>query len=571
VIPAQSVRKAIDAVEQNLVQYHNASNSTLKAATQSEIANTVLYFGALILLFALVKGFFMYLMRQTLIVMSRHIEYDLKNEIFTHYQRLPTHFYHQNSTGDLMARISEDVGRVRMYVGPAIMYIMNLLVTIIIVLWAMFSVNVKLSIIVLLPLPLLSYAIYSVNNIINKRSDAIQAKLSDLTSFVQQSFSGIRILKAFSIESTWTKLFKKETDDYYAKSMNLAKVDAVFFPLMVFLTGLSTLLTIYVGGLMVINGEITLGNIAEFVLYVNMLVWPVTSLGWTTSLIQRAAASQARINEFLNTPNDIIDGNLSIAKMNEGIALRNVSFTYSGKKKPALLDITFTIEQGQTLGIIGNTGSGKTTLLQLLLRQMDVTQGQISMDGVDIKQYKLNEYVRQFGYAPQDVFLFSDSIQNNIAFGMANSSGNHTELIKHAAMMANLSQSIERFANGYETRIGERGITLSGGQKQRLSLARAIAKQPNIYVFDDTFSAVDTHTEAQILANLKSLTQGKTTIIVSHRVSSIKHADTIIVLSEGKIMEQGSHQQLLALNGKYARLYAEQLEKENTQALYEPH
>jgi ATP-binding cassette, subfamily B, multidrug efflux pump len=563
VFPAQSVRMAIDLVQENLTTYKLYAGTPLQAEVYNQVGFIILYFAGLVTFFALVKGFFMYLMRQTLIVMSRHVEYDLKNEIFNHYQQLPLSFYRKNNTGDLMARISEDVGRVRMYIGPAIMYMMNLSVTIILVVWAMFAVNVKLSILVLLPLPVLSYAIFKVNTIINKRSDAIQSQLSKLTSFVQEAFSGIRVIKAFAVEKDSQADFYKETTLYYRKSMDLAKVDAMFFPLMVFLTGMSTLITIAIGGMMVIQGEITIGNIAEFVLYVNLLVWPVASLGFTSSLIQRAAASQNRINQFLQTAPEIVNTQHHAVQFEREIVFDKVSFCYEGKSINALNDISFTIPKGKTLAIIGTTGSGKTTIVQLLLRMMEVQKGNITVDGVNLYDLNLVDYKAKIGYAPQDIFMFSDTIANNISFGVTEAQSLLDDEIRKAADHAALTEAIVDFPNGFQTMVGERGITLSGGQKQRVSIARAIVKNPDLLIFDDCLSAVDTKTEALILENFKQILKGKTTVLISHRVSTVKHADMILVLNEGVITERGNHSELMTKEGQYYTLYQKQLMEEH--------
>jgi ATP-binding cassette subfamily B protein len=559
VFPAQSVRIAIDLVQENLATYKLYAGTSLQMVVYKQVGSIIIYFALLVMAFALIKGFFMYLMRQTLIVMSRHVEYDLKNEIFNHYQNLPLSFYRKNNTGDLMSRISEDVGRVRMYIGPAVMYIINLTVTIILVLWAMFSVNVKLSIIVLLPLPILSFAIFKVNTIINRRSDAIQSQLSTLTSFVQEAFSGVRVMKAFAVEDDSRLDFEKATEEYYQRSMSLAKVDAMFFPLMVFLTGMSTLLTIGVGGLMVINGEITIGNVAEFVLYVNLLTWPVASLGFTSSLIQRAAASQQRINEFLQTQPDIASVKDDSFAFEHEITFKNVSYTYEGKTIPALSNVSFVVPKGKTLAILGSTGSGKTTIVQLLLRMMDVTNGQILIDGKELKYIDIRKFKAQVGYAPQDVFMFSDTIAHNISFGLASDTPELSSRIQKAAKNAALTEAIDDFQQGFETVVGERGITLSGGQKQRVSIARALIKDPDVLILDDCLSAVDTKTESEILNNLKKLTIKKTAIIISHRVSSVKDADYIIVLDAGMIVEEGTHQSLLHDGKRYFELYQRQM------------
>ncbi len=562
VFPAQSVRMAIDLVIENLSTYQLFKGTELYDDVYAKVGLVVIYFALLITAFAFVKGFFMYLMRQTLIVMSRHVEFDLKNEIFDHYQQLPQSFYRKNNTGDLMARISEDVSRVRMYIGPAVMYLMNLSVTIVLVVWAMFSVNITLSVLVLLPLPVLSYTIFKVNNIINTRGDAIQTQLSKLTSFVQEAFAGIRVIKAFAVEKQSRAAFRVETDAYYGLSMKLAKVDATFFPLMVFLTGMSTLLTISIGGWMVIRGEITIGNIAEFVIYVNMLTWPVTSLGWTSSLIQRAAVSQQRINEFLQTQPDIVNPTSAKMHFDKEIRFENVSCLYEGKSVHALSQIDLVIPKGKVMAILGSTGSGKTTLVQLLLRMMDVSEGAITVDGVNIKDLNLQDFKSKIGYAPQDVFMFSDSIANNINFGIESTKANLDVKMREAAKQAGLLDAIQEFPKGFETVVGERGITLSGGQKQRVSIARALVKEPELLILDDCLSAVDTQTESIILGHLKQVLKEKTAIIISHRVSTVKDADCIVVLDEGKIVEQGTHSELLKAAGSYASLYYSQLKEE---------
>ena len=562
VFPAQSVRIAIDLVQENLLLYQLYSGSGIQSFVYIQVGFIVIYFSVLVIMFALIKGVFMFLKRQTLIVMSRHVEYDLKNEIFNHYQILPLSFYRKNNTGDLMTRISEDVGRVRMYIGPAIMYLLDLVVTIVLVIWAMFSVNVKLSIYVLIPLPILAYSIFYVNNIIHKKSDAIQNQLSKVTSFVQEAFSGMRVIKAFAVEDFSKEDFSKYADKYRNRSLELAKVDATFFPLMVFLTGMSTLITIFVGGLLVISGEISIGNIAEFVIYVNLLTWPVASMGVVFSMIQRASASQQRINEFLEVQPDIVSSNDQPFNFNKNIEFKNVSFCYEGKTVPALSDISFKINKGETLAILGTTGSGKSTIVQLILRMIDVTDGQILIDGNDIKTINIKDFKQQTGYVPQDVFLFSDSISNNISFGLTSEIQNVDLLVKTASDNAALTSNVNDFPEGFETVIGERGITLSGGQKQRISIARALIKDPEILIFDDCLSAVDNKTETEILENLHRIMKGKTSVIVSHRVSTVKDATTILVLDNGKIIEAGTHQELYQQNGKYLEMYQRQLMEE---------
>ena len=560
--PAKAVSLAIDLLLDNLKTYKLFESTNLQDAVSLNVTKVVLFFAVLIIAFALIRGFFMFLMRQSIIVMSRLIEYDLKNEVFYHYQLLSPSFYRKNNTGDLMARISEDVSRVRMYIGPAIMYFTNLTATFLVIIPIMFSVHAKLAILVLLPLPILSYAIFRINNTINKRSDAIQNQLSKLTGFAQETFSGIRVIKAFGAEANFRSDFEKEVNEYQKRSMSLAKVDATFFPLMLFLTGLSTLITVFIGGIFVLRGEITIGNITEFVIYVNLLTWPVASLGWTSSLVQRAAASQERLNEFLHTQPEIVNPSNTPFRFQKQIELKDVYFRYEGKNDFALRDINLTLQKGKTLAILGTTGSGKSTLVQLLLRTMDITNGSICVDGKNIKEINLIDYKLHIGYAPQDVFLFSDSIANNIAFGVSQLAPDLNAKVETAAKQAALLSSIQEFPEGMNTMIGERGVTLSGGQKQRVSIARALIKNPDLLIFDDCFSAVDTKTESEILINLKQLMRNKTVVIISHRVSTVKDADHIILLNQGEIIEQGTHDALLLLNGSYTDLYQSQLLEE---------
>jgi ATP-binding cassette subfamily B protein len=560
IFPAQLVRKSIDLIKSQLEKLVQAKhNAGVKLEIENELGEAILYFTFLVISFAIIRGLFMYFMRQTIIVMSRKIEYDLKNEIFNHYQQLDQTFYRNNRIGDLMSRISEDVSRVRMYVGPALMYSINLVITIILVLVVMFAVNTRLTWLVIAPLPILSYAIYKINNLINTRSDAIQEQLSGLTSFVQEAFSGIRVIKAFATEENNSLAFEKQTQIYREKQMHLAKVDAFFFPLMVFLTGLSSLLTIYIGGIEVIAGRATLGNIAEFIIYVNILIWPVTSLGYTSSLIQRAAASQARINDFLNTKPSLNFHPESDCIFEEAIQFKEVSYTYPGKEIPAIASISFTLKKGSNLAILGTTGAGKSTLIQLLLRIFDPTAGEILIDGKNLNGLNLKKWKDQIGYVPQDVFLFSDTIENNIAFGAQASDPQLNEKIKLAVQQASLEDAITGFKDGLKTRVGERGITLSGGQKQRVAIARAFIKNPSLLILDDCLSALDTQTESDILEKLQQLKKGKTSLIISHRVSSVKDADRILVLHSGKIIEEGTHEDLMKLNGSYSEIYHKQI------------
>ncbi len=559
IVPAMIVRHSFDLVQKNISIYRIFEGFDLQSETYAIFANSILFYGIIILVMALLKGVFMFFMRQTIIVMSRHIEYDLKNEVYEHYQTLPLSFYRRNNTGDLMARISEDVSRVRMYLGPAIMYGINMFTLFLMVIPFMFTINAKLTIYSLLPLPVLSLSIYYVNNIINHRSEEIQQSLSALSTFVQEAFSGIRVLKAFVREEESANDFGKASDDYKDKSLRLTFVTSLFFPLVMSLIGLSVILTVYIGSLEVMSGAISIGNIAEFIIYVNMLTWPVTSLGWITSIIQRAAASQKRINEFLNTHNNILSSTNLDKEIVGDIVFENVGFVYPDTGIEALKNVDFSIRAGDSIAILGATGSGKSTVANLVCRMYDTTSGQILIDESDIKEYDVSSLRSQIGFVPQDVFLFSDSIRNNVAFG--NFELTEKEIEK-AARDADLMENIQLFPEGFETRVGERGITLSGGQKQRVSIARAIAKNPKILILDDALSAVDTKTENKILNSMKTIMQGRTTIIISHRVSSAQLANKIVVLDDGEIIEQGTHDSLLENGGVYKELYDKQLATE---------
>ena len=557
IIPAQLVRHVINLVNENIDLYRLFDNTELQENLYGIFAKSILIAGLLIVAMAVLRGIFLFFVRQTIIVMSRLIEYDLKNEIYQHYQTLPLSFYRQNNTGDLMARISEDVSRVRMYLGPAIMYGINLITLFIIVISYMTIVNPKLTFYSLLPLPVLSISIYMVSNIMNKRSEEIQQSLSSLSTFVQEAFSGVRVLKSFVREVDSEHKFAKESLEYRDKSLKLTFVNALFFPLMMGLIGLSVLFTIFIGGTQVIDGSLTIGNIAEFIIYVNMLTWPVASLGWVTSLIQRAAASQKRVNEFLNVKTDIVSLQDLTDKIKGEIVFENVNFTYPDSGIEALNNVSFKVEPGQSIAIIGTTGSGKSTIANVICRLYDVTSGKVKIDGHDIRNYNLAHLRQAVGYVPQDVFLFSDSIKNNIGFGNGELS---QDQIIQAAKDSDLYSNIKQFPNGLETTLGERGITLSGGQKQRVSIARAIVRKPKILILDDSLSAVDTKTEHTILINLQQIMKDCTTVIISHRVSSAKLADHILVLDGGCIIEQGNEQELLAKGGVYRELYDKQIQ-----------
>jgi ATP-binding cassette subfamily B multidrug efflux pump len=559
--PAKVVRYAIDYVTESFALYNAFEGGKLSTALFDNLEIGVLILGAAIIVMALLRGFFLFLVRQTIIVMSRKIEYDLKNEIYVQYQNLPLSFYRKNNTGDLMNRISEDVSRVRMYLGPGIMYGINLLVLFPMVIYEMLKVNAELTFYALLPLPLLSVSIYFVNNVINKRSEEIQQSLSSMSTFLQEAFSGIRVIKAFVREKDSLNNFNKESENYKFKSLQLVFVNALFFPLIMGLIGLSVILTIYIGGNKVINGQITYGNIAEFVIYVNMLTWPVTALGWITSIIQMAAASQKRINEFLKEKNNIVSEENLALELKGDIHFKNVSFTYADSGIKALKNVSFEVKAGETIAIIGTTGSGKTTIANLIGRMFDATSGEIEIDARGIKTYNLAKLRSQTGFVPQDVFLFSDSIASNIAFG---ADGISREDIIQAAKDADLYDNILEFPKGFETMLGERGITLSGGQKQRASIARAIVRNPKILILDDSLSAVDTKTENTILNSLAKIMEGRTSVIISHRVSSAKLADKIIVLDDGEIIEQGTNESLMAKKGAYAALYDKQLQQEDS-------
>jgi len=552
------ISKSLNAIEKfdKLPETDQTSQVIIDSYRDGLIHNVLL-----IIATTIVAGFLTFLMRQTLIVMSRHIEFDLKNEVFRQYENLSQNFYKQNRTGDLMNRISEDVSKVRMYVGPAVMYTINTFIRFAIVIIYMYNVSPLLTLYTILPLPILSYCIFKLSSEINKRSTTFQQYLSKVSSFSQEIFSGIRVIKANSLENQHQNNMVALADESKKKSLDLAKVQSLFGPLMIALIGISNLVVIYFGGVMYINGTIpNIGTIAEFILYVNMLTWPVASLGWVSSMVQEAEASQKRLNEFLKLEPEIKNKNENHSDIQGSISFEDVSYTYEDTNIEALKNVTFTVKKGETLAILGKTGSGKSTILSLISRLYDVTDGKITIDQQEISTLNLNDLRNNIGIVPQDAFLFSDTIKNNIKFGNQNATD---EEVIEAAKNAVVHDNIAAFNKQYDTILGERGITLSGGQKQRVSIARAIIKNPAILLFDDCLSAVDTETEETILNNLFEICKDKTTIIVSHRVSSAKNADKIIILEDGKIIQQGSHNQLINQEGYYASLYLKQLsEKE---------
>lgn len=547
------VRQGFDeaAVQYNLGGLHGALNIFHPAVM------VALGFGLAILLAAAIKGLFMYAMRQFIIVVSRHVEYDLKNDIYSHYQKLDLSFYRKNYTGDMMARIGEDVSNVRMYIGPAVMYFTNIIFVFITVIFQMFTVNPLMTAYVLIPLPVLSISIYYVSVIINRRTTEIQAQLSKLTTFAQETFAGIRVIKSFGAESNFTRDFEKEGFEYKKRNLRLAFVNSLFFPLMMLLIGLSNLIVLYLGGLEAARGTFSAGNIAEFVIYLNMLIWPVASLGWTTALVQKAAASQKRINEFLNNEPGQNTGGEKPFVLEKKISFENVRFAYEGSKTVALNDVSLEIPRGTILGITGRTGTGKSTLAQLLMGLYVPDSGTISIDDVPLPDISVPSFRHSVAYVPQDVFLFSDTIAANIAFG-SEETDVPEEAIMKAAAAAGLSRDIESFPDGLNTMLGERGVTLSGGQKQRVSIARALLRNADLYIFDDCLSAVDGTTEMEIIREFTRELRGKTAVIISHRAAPLSLTHKIVVLGLGKIAETGTRDELLKLNGAFAELYRKQ-------------
>jgi len=549
--------KIIDDAVDKLINHSKNSPNNNNVLWELGIKLVLMY-----MTFSIFKGIFLFFTRQTIIVMSRNIEYDLKNEIFSKYQQLSISFYKNNKTGDLMNRISEDVTKVRMYLGPAIMYSINVTVLFIMVISFMIYKNAELTLYVLFPLPILSFIIYRVSSVINKKSEITQQKQSKITSFVQEAFSGIRVLKAYNKRMHFSSIYEKETEDYKQASLNLALVNSLFLPSIIFLIGLSMITTIYLGGIKTINKELDYGDIVQFIFYINMLTWPFASVGWVSSLIQRAAASQKRINEFINIEEKVIDnGNKVISEILE-LEFKNVGFKYPNSQEYVLKDISFKIKTGETLGIFGKTGSGKSSLAQILCRLYKISNGEILINGISIDEIDLKKYREEIGYVPQDVFLFSDSIQSNIAFGLNEEEFNFED-IKIAAEKAGLKSEIERFKENYQTKIGERGVTLSGGQKQRISIARALIRNPQLLIFDDCLSSVDSETSKKIQKSLNKKDNNKISIQISHKISNISECDHIIVLEDGGIYEEGNHENLIKNKGFYYEIFKKQQLEEN--------
>lgn len=546
---------AIDMVSQNINLYGSFEGFQLQEVLKSSLKQSLLIFCFIYFATALIGGVFTFLMRQSMIVMSRLIEFDLKNEIYQHYQRLETAFFKRNNTGDLMNRATEDVSKVRMYLGPALMYLVNVFFLFTFVIYTMLSINVSLTLWVLLPMPILTISIFYINNLIHERSEAIQQQLSILTSNAQEFYSGIRVLKSYVQERLALRTYERASENYKEKALSLAHVEAFFFPLMVLLVGLSTIIVVIVGGNYVEKGLITPGNLVEFIMYVNLLTWPVTSIGWAASLVQSAAASQKRINEFLKTKSAIPTSVGKSIQLNGNIQFQHLNFVYPDTGIEALKDINLDIKSGEKWAIMGRTGSGKSSLAELILGMYYPSEGNLKIEGERIQDIQLTKLRQQIGYIPQDVFLFSDTIYNNIKFGNSKLTDEEAE---EAAKKASIYDEIMEFPQGFNTLVGERGVTLSGGQKQRISIARALAIQPKLLLFDDALSAVDVHTEKRIVTNLNASIKNKTVLIISHRIFSSVNFDNIIILDNGRVVEQGKHEELLNLGGIYAEFYEKQ-------------
>lgn len=558
IIPARLIKHTFDLIQESIKSYHLLTDTTLQVATYNRLISGLLIYGGLILLAALLKGVFAFLALQSIMVMGKRIEYALKNEIYAHYQTLPLSFYRRNSTGDLMARISEDVNCVGMYLGPAIAYSINTLSILFMLIPYMLVINARLTLYAALPIPLLAIGIYYISTFMKQRAEAIQQQLASLTTLAQETFSGIRVLQAFARERSFTKTFTQECETYKTQSLRLTSLNAIFFPVVRGIIGLGTMLVVFIGGQDVIKGRGTPGNIAEFVMYLNLLGWPIFSVSWSNNFVQRAAASQKRINNFLQEKNLIVSKKALKQPIQGHIAFKKVSFSYADSGVKALKTISFEIAAGSTVAIIGTTGAGKSTIAHLISRLYDADAGEITMDGIPIQDYAVPFLRQQLGYVPQDVLLFSDTVKNNIAWGKPRAPNKQ---IIQAAQLAEIYEAIQQFPNQMETMLGERGITLSGGQKQRMAIARAFIRDPKILVLDDCLSAVDTQTEHSILRNMKKAMQGKTTFIISHRVSSTQLADLILVLEAGELVEQGTHESLLAHRGLYYALYKQQREQ----------
>lgn len=551
----QKIREALDLV-QDKIHLFKDTQAAGQGALMDQLGHALLMFGLIVTGFAIVKGIMMYYMRQTLIVMSRLIEYDMRKEIFGHLQTLDQNYLRSHQTGDIMARISEDVSKVRDYLGPGLLYGINLVTLFAMTIYAMLKVDVKLTMYALLPLPFLSVSIYYVSNIINKKSAAIKAQLSTLNSTAQEAYSGIRVIKSYVKEAQFTEFFKDQSEEYKRRSLELAKIEAYFQPLMVLLISLSTLLVVLIGGFQVYDGKLTAGNIAEFILYVNMLTWPVTAIGWIASVIQEAEASQARINQIMDQKSGIQNTNSQVYPIHGDIEFKNVTFIYPNSGVVALQNVNFTLKKGQRMAIMGKTASGKTTIAELLSRMFDVTEGHILIDGKDIRQHNLSIIRDRISCVPQDVFLYSDTVAANIAFGKPDATMDEIQMY---AEFASVKDDIEKLPEQFETMVGERGVTLSGGQKQRISIARAFIKKPDIVILDDALSAVDTSTEQSILSFFDHSLRDKTTIVITHRANNLLNYDKILVLDNGKIAEQGTHEELIRNEGFYQSVYQQQM------------